>query len=81
MPVIIVTGRGGAGKTTTTANLSVYFAQKEYRTLAIDGDLFLPNLGFHFALENVNYTVHSLLKIPMLTRSGQSTNMKRRELT
>ncbi|USS40582.1 MinD/ParA family protein [Thermococcus aggregans] len=64
MPVIIVTGRGGAGKTTTTANLSVYFAQKEYRALAIDGDLFLPNLGFHFALENVNYTVHSLLKNP-----------------
>jgi len=64
MPVIIVTGRGGAGKTTTTANLSVYFAQKEYRTLAIDGDLFLPNLGFHFALENVNYTLHSLLKNP-----------------
>ena len=64
MPVIIVTGRGGAGKTTTTANLSVYFAQKEYRTLAIDGDLFLPNLGFHFSLENVNYTLHSLLKNP-----------------
>lgn len=64
MPVIIVTGRGGAGKTTTTANLSVYFAQKEYRTLAIDGDLFLPNLGFHFSLENVNYTLHSLLKSP-----------------
>lgn len=64
MPVIIVTGRGGAGKTTTTANLTAYFAQKEYRTLAIDGDLFLPNLGFHFALENVNYTVHSLLKNP-----------------
>ncbi|MCA6214740.1 MinD/ParA family protein [Thermococcus bergensis] len=64
MPVIIVTGRGGAGKTTTTANLSVYFAQKEYRTLAIDGDLFLPNLGFHFALDNVSYTVHSVLKNP-----------------
>jgi len=64
MPVIIVTGRGGAGKTTTSANLSVYFAQKEYRTLAIDGDLFLPNLGFHFALENVSYTLHSILKNP-----------------
>jgi len=64
MPVIIVTGRGGAGKTTTTANLTAYFARKEYRALAIDGDLFLPNLGFHFALENVNYTVHSLLKNP-----------------
>ncbi|GAB6102644.1 MinD/ParA family protein [Thermococcus atlanticus] len=64
MAVVIVTGRGGAGKTTTTANLSAYFAGREYRALAIDGDLYLPNLGFHFALENVKYTVHSLLKDP-----------------
>lgn len=62
MVVIIVTGRGGAGKTTTTANLGTYFAQREYRTLLIDGDLYLPNLGFHFSIENVKYTVHSVLK-------------------
>ena len=66
MAVVIVTGRGGAGKTTTTANLSTYFAQREYRALAIDGDLYLPNLGFHFGLENVKYTLHSLLKNPDL---------------
>lgn len=64
MVVVVVTGRGGAGKTTTTANLSTYFAQREYRVLAIDGDLYLPNLGFHFALENVNYNLHSVLKNP-----------------
>lgn len=64
MTVIIVTGRGGAGKTTMTSNLSTYFAQKGYGVLAIDGDLYLPNLGFHFALENVKYTVHSVIKDP-----------------
>ncbi len=64
MAVIVVTGRGGAGKTTTTANLSAFLAMGEYRVLAIDGDLYLPNLGFHFALDNVRYTLHSLLKNP-----------------
>ncbi len=66
MVVVIVTGRGGAGKTTTTANIGTYFAGKEFRTLLMDGDLYLPNLGFHFALENVKYTLHSVLKNPDL---------------
>ncbi|MDI3474396.1 MAG: septum site-determining protein MinD [Thermococcaceae archaeon] len=66
MVVVVVTGRGGAGKTTTTANLSSYLAMKDYRVLAIDGDLYLPNLGFHFGIENVKYTVHSLLKDPSI---------------
>jgi len=62
MSIVIVTGRGGAGKTTTTANLSAYLAIRDFRVLAIDGDLYLPNLGFHFMLENVRYTVHSVIK-------------------
>lgn len=66
MAVIVMTGRGGAGKTTTTANLSTYLAQHEYRVLAVDGDLYLPNLGFHFGLDNVKYTVHSILRDPTL---------------
>ncbi|NJE84673.1 MinD/ParA family protein [Thermococcus sp. CX2] len=64
MALIVVTGRGGAGKTTTTANLSTFLAMREYRVLAVDGDLYLPNLGFHFALDTVKYTLHSLLKNP-----------------
>ncbi|MBP1912680.1 MinD/ParA family ATP-binding protein [Thermococcus stetteri] len=66
MAVIVVTGRGGAGKTTTTANLSSHLAMKEYRVLAIDGDLYLPNLGFHFGLDSVTYSVHSIMKNPDL---------------
>jgi len=64
MALIVVTGRGGAGKTTTTANLSSYLAMRDYRTLAVDGDLYLPNLGFHFSLDTVRYTLHTLLKNP-----------------
>ncbi|HDZ36451.1 MAG TPA: MinD/ParA family protein [Thermococcus sp.] len=64
MVLIVVTGRGGAGKTTTVANLSTFLAMREYRVLAVDGDLYLPNLGFHFALDTVKYTLHSLLKNP-----------------
>ncbi|AEK72547.1 ATPase [Thermococcus sp. 4557] len=64
MALIVVTGRGGAGKTMTTANLSTFLAMREYRVLAVDGDLYLPNLGFHFALDTVRYTLHSLLKNP-----------------
>jgi len=66
MALVVVTGRGGAGKTTTTANLSTYLAMREYRVLAVDGDLYLPNLGFHFSLDTVKYTVHSLLRDPNL---------------
>jgi len=66
MALIVVTGRGGAGKTTTTANLSTFLVEREYRVLAVDGDLYLPNLGFHFALDNVKYTLHSILKNPDL---------------
>ncbi|WP_297476191.1 MinD/ParA family protein [Thermococcus sp.] len=66
MVLIVVTGRGGAGKTTTTANLSTHLAMKDYRVLAVDGDLYLPNLGFHFGLDTVKYTLHSVLKNPDL---------------
>ncbi|ASJ06847.1 MinD/ParA family ATP-binding protein [Thermococcus pacificus] len=64
MVLIVVTGRGGAGKTTTTANLSTFLAMREYRVLAVDGDLYLPNLGFHFGFDTVKYTLHSVLKNP-----------------
>jgi len=61
---IVVTGRGGAGKTTMTANLSTYFSGNGYRTLTVDGDLYLPKLAFHFGIYNPQYNVHTLLKNP-----------------
>ncbi|WP_457742017.1 MinD/ParA family ATP-binding protein [Thermococcus sp.] len=71
MVSIVVTGRGGAGKTTMTANLSVYFAGLGFRTLAVDGDLYLPKLAFHFGIYNPRTNLHTLLsgKTPRLLDS------------
>ncbi|MCD6371959.1 MAG: MinD/ParA family protein [Thermococcus sp.] len=64
MVSIVVTGRGGAGKTTITSNLGVYFAKKSYPTLLIDGDLYLPKLAFHFGIDNPGYNIHTLIRNP-----------------
>jgi len=61
---VVITGRGGAGKTTMTANLATYFSERGYRTLTVDGDLYLPKLAFHFGIYNPRYNVHTLLKNP-----------------
>ncbi|WP_297549427.1 MinD/ParA family protein [Thermococcus sp.] len=62
MVSIVITGRGGAGKTTMTANLSTYLSGIGLRTLAIDGDLYLPKLAFHFGIYNPVTNLHTLLK-------------------
>ncbi|ALM76175.1 MinD/ParA family ATP-binding protein [Thermococcus barophilus] len=66
MTVVVITGRGGAGKTTLTSNLGVYFARNKYKTLVIDGDLYLPKLGFHFSIDSPRYSIHNLLRDPTL---------------
>ena len=61
---VVITGRGGAGKTTITSNLGTYFSRAGYRTLVIDGDLYLPKLAFHFGIYNPQHNVHTLPKNP-----------------
>lgn len=64
MVSVVITGRGGAGKTTMTSNLGAYFSKKGYRTLLVDGDLYLPKLAFHFGIDNPAYNIHTLIKNP-----------------
>ncbi|NPA47655.1 MAG: MinD/ParA family protein [Thermococci archaeon] len=61
MVAIAVTGKGGVGKTSLAANLAVYFTRRGYRTLVIDGDLYLPKLAMHFGILNPRWTIHNLL--------------------
>jgi len=50
--ITITSGKGGVGKTTTTANLSVALAMSGYKVVAIDADIGLRNLDVVMGLEN-----------------------------
>jgi septum site-determining protein MinD len=50
--ITISSGKGGVGKTTTTANLSISLAMLGYRVTCIDADIGLRNLDVMLGLEN-----------------------------
>lgn len=50
--ITITSGKGGVGKTTTTANLSMALAMSGHKVVAIDADIGLRNLDVVMGLEN-----------------------------
>lgn len=50
--ITITSGKGGVGKTTTTANLAVALAEEGFKVVCIDGDIGLRNLDVVLGLEN-----------------------------
>ena len=50
--ITVTSGKGGVGKTTTTANLGVALAASEQRVACIDADIGLRNLDVVLGLEN-----------------------------
>lgn len=61
--IVITSGKGGVGKTTTTANLAAALASEGYRVVAIDGDVGLRNLDVIMGLENrIVYTLIDVIE-------------------
>ena len=50
--IVVTSGKGGVGKTTTTANLGVGLAQLKKRVVMVDTDIGLRNLDVILGLEN-----------------------------
>lgn len=50
--ITVTSGKGGVGKTTTTANLAVALAANGQKVVCIDGDIGLRNLDVIMGLEN-----------------------------
>src|SRR5665647_2786977 len=50
--IVITSGKGGVGKTTTTANIGTAIASMDKKVVVIDGDTGLRNLDVLMGLEN-----------------------------
>jgi Mrp family chromosome partitioning ATPase len=61
--IVVTSGKGGVGKTTSSANLGMSMARLGYRTALIDADIGLRNLDLLLGLENrVMYTAMEVLE-------------------
>jgi len=60
--IVITSGKGGVGKSTTTSNIGMSLARLGYSTLLIDADVGLRNLDLLLGLENrIIYTALDVL--------------------
>jgi len=57
----IASGKGGAGKTTVSVNLATTIAGFGKRTLLVDADIGMANLGLMLGLDNPQITLHDVL--------------------
>ena len=59
--ISIASGKGGVGKTTITANLGTALAKLGRKTLVVDADIAMANLGMLFGLHSAPITLHDVL--------------------
>ena len=71
--IVITSGKGGVGKTTTNANIGTALAKAGKRVVMIDTDLGLRNLDLLLGLENrIVYTIVDVVEEPAFPIEGLS---------
>jgi septum site-determining protein MinD len=60
--LVVNSGKGGVGKTTTAINLGACLNQLEKEVIIIDGNLNTPNIGLHLGAPIVPVTLNHVLK-------------------
>ncbi len=79
--IVITSGKGGVGKTTTTANLSVALANFDKKVVAVDGDIGLRNLDIILGLENrIVYNLVDVVKKRCRTKQALIRDKKSENL-
>lgn len=59
--IALISGKGGVGRTTLTANIGLALAEMGKNTMVIDGSFSTPDLALHFKLEKAVYTLNDAL--------------------
>lgn len=57
----IVSGKGGVGKTTLTANLGIALAKRGFKVCLIDADIAMANLSLLLGMQSSPITLHDVL--------------------
>lgn len=60
--IVVSSGKGGVGKTTTCVNLASALAHKGLNVVLVDGNLTTPNVGLHLGLTKFPITYNDVLK-------------------
>ena len=70
--IVITSGKGGVGKTTTVANIGTGLAMMGKKTVVVDTDIGLRNLDVVLGLENrIVYNLVDVVNLPSETGSDQ----------
>ena len=60
--IVISSGKGGVGKTTTSVNLATALSKHGRNVILVDGNLTTPNVGLHLGLTKFPITLNDVLR-------------------
>jgi cell division ATPase MinD len=66
--IVVSSGKGGVGKTTTSVNLADALTDFGRSVVVVDGNITTPNVALHLGIKNTPYTLHDVLdeRIPSI---------------